>query len=90
MFSLSGAHIALPWKILINIQDNAQLPNVDTETGERDKAVPYKPLMKFRAEVDQKGVMKPWLGCNGVPHGQGVVSVGDMVSVTSMKKAIPR
>ena len=61
-----------------------QLPNVCTETGIRDNAVPYKVLMKFRTGMDPQGKMKPYLGCNGVPSGEGVLRVGDVVSVTKM------
>ncbi|KAH7927258.1 hypothetical protein BV22DRAFT_1032010 [Leucogyrophana mollusca] len=55
------------------------LPNVDTETGVRDKAVPYKALMKFRRGLDPENASKPCLGCNGAPTGDGVVRVGDWV-----------
>ncbi|TFK41978.1 MOSC N-terminal beta barrel domain-containing protein [Crucibulum laeve] len=60
------------------------LPNVSPETGERDKAVPFKVLMKFRTGVDPMQKMKPCVGCNGVPDGDGVVRVGDVVFVKKM------
>ncbi|KAL1739357.1 hypothetical protein HDZ31DRAFT_49518, partial [Schizophyllum fasciatum] len=60
------------------------LPNVSPETGERDKAVPYKVLLKFRTGLHPKLKMKPCVGCNGVPQGEGVVSVGDVVWVRRM------
>jgi len=57
------------------------LPNVHPETGIRDKAVPFKVLMKFRANVDPRMKMKPCMGVNGVPTASGVVKVGDRVRV---------
>ncbi|KAJ7155932.1 MOSC N-terminal beta barrel domain-containing protein [Mycena crocata] len=56
------------------------LPNVDPEKGERDKAVPYKTLMKFRKGFDPQNKMKACLGCNGVPLGVGWCEVGDAVA----------
>ncbi|KAJ7687348.1 MOSC domain-containing protein [Mycena rosella] len=60
------------------------LPNISPETGERDKAVPYKTLMKFRMGFDRdpQFKMKACLGCNGVPLGAGEVKVGDWVAAT--------
>ncbi|TCD68300.1 hypothetical protein EIP91_011159 [Steccherinum ochraceum] len=55
------------------------LPNVDTKTGERDTAVPYKVMMKFG--IDRTRSNKPMFGCNGVPEGNGVIRVGDRVTV---------
>ncbi|KAH8119736.1 hypothetical protein DFH11DRAFT_1685253 [Phellopilus nigrolimitatus] len=63
------------------------LPNVDPETGLRDKAVPYKVLMKFRAGKDPERLRAPCFGCNGVPSGSGMVRVGDSVTVL---KFVPR
>ncbi|KAF8079183.1 MOSC N-terminal beta barrel domain-containing protein [Lyophyllum atratum] len=60
------------------------LPNVSPTTGERDKAVPYKVIMKFRTGLDPVEKMKPCVGCNGVPAADGVVSVGDVVYVKKM------
>jgi len=57
------------------------LPNVSPETGEADKAVPYKVLMKFRTGLDPTAMMKPYVGCNAVPDAEGVVKVGDVVFV---------
>ncbi|KAF8868096.1 MOSC domain-containing protein [Infundibulicybe gibba] len=57
------------------------LPNVSPDTGERDPAVPYKILMKFRTGIDPADKMKPCVGCNAVPAASGVVSVGDVVIV---------
>ncbi|KAJ6463749.1 hypothetical protein DFH09DRAFT_1226904 [Mycena vulgaris] len=56
------------------------LPNVSPETGERDRAVPYKTLMKFRTGFDPQNKMKPCVGCNGVPLGVGEITVGDRVA----------
>lgn len=58
------------------------LPNVDPEDGTRDKAVPFKVLMKFRTGLDPENMRSPCFGCNGVPRGDGVVCVGDDVAVT--------
>lgn len=57
------------------------LPNVSPETGIRDKAVPFKVLMKYRTGVDSVEKMAPCMGCNGVPLGSGELKVGDVVSV---------
>ncbi|EAU92323.1 hypothetical protein CC1G_00542 [Coprinopsis cinerea okayama7 len=64
------------------------LPNVSPETGERDAAVPYKVLMKFRTGLDPKQKLKPCVGCNAVPGGNGVVSVGDWVFVKKVSKPL--
>ena len=58
-----------------------QLPNVDPQTGVRDAAVPYKVIMKFRTGVAPEDANKPCFGANGVPGGNGVIRVGDRVSV---------
>ena len=58
-----------------------QLPNVDTVTGTRDAAVPYKVLLKFRRNKDPARMSKPCFGCNAVVGGEGVVRVGDRVEV---------
>jgi hypothetical protein len=60
------------------------LPNVSPDTGERDKAVPYKVIMKFRTGVDPIQKMKPCVGCNGVAFGKGVYRVGDQVKVKKL------
>ncbi|KAI0814790.1 MOSC N-terminal beta barrel domain-containing protein [Irpex lacteus] len=57
------------------------LPNVDVKTGIRDAAVPYKVIMKIRSGVDANNMNKACFGCNGVPSGNGVVRVGDIVRV---------
>ncbi|KAJ7459038.1 hypothetical protein B0H11DRAFT_2060107 [Mycena galericulata] len=56
------------------------LPNISPETGERDAAVPYKTLMKFRTGFDPQNQMKPCVGCNGVPSANGEIRVGDVVA----------
>lgn len=58
-----------------------QLPNVDTVTGIRDAAVPYKLLMTFRTGKDPRDFSKPCFGVNGIIDGHGVVRVGDVVTV---------
>ena len=54
---------------------------MDTKTGVRDAAVPYKVIMKFRSGKDPTRMNKPCFGCNGVPWGSGVVKVGERVFV---------
>ena len=54
---------------------------MDTATGVRDPAIPYKVLMKFRVGKDPAQMSKPCFGCNGVPLGTGTVRVGDFVHV---------
>ncbi|KAK7047365.1 hypothetical protein VNI00_006596 [Paramarasmius palmivorus] len=60
------------------------LPNVSPETGIRDQAVPYKVLMKTRLGADPKNKWKPCCGCNGVPLGEGTITVGDAVMIRSL------
>jgi len=60
------------------------LPNVSPQTGERDKAVPFKALMKFRTGLDPTYKLKPCVGCNGVPAGDGVITVGNWVYIKKM------
>ncbi|OSD01165.1 hypothetical protein PYCCODRAFT_1413093 [Trametes coccinea BRFM310] len=57
------------------------LPNVDTTSGTRDAAVPYKVLLKFRRNKDPARMSKPCFGCNAVVGGEGIVRVGDRVEV---------
>ena len=61
-----------------------QLPNVSPETGIRDKAVPFKVLMKFRSNVDPRMKRQPCMGVNGVSAGSGVVKVGQWVEVKKL------
>jgi len=82
--SHDGGHHAegtTPTIILVSKCARCLLPNVDTETGKRDPAVPYKILMKTRTGKDQLDLSKPCFGCNGIFGGHGKVSVGDLVSV---------
>ncbi|KAK0208993.1 MOSC N-terminal beta barrel domain-containing protein [Desarmillaria ectypa] len=60
------------------------LPNVSPDTGVRDTAVPYKVLMKVRTGIDPANKMKPCVGCNGVPLGEGVIRLGDKVIIKRM------
>ncbi|KAH7886257.1 MOSC N-terminal beta barrel domain-containing protein [Phlebopus sp. FC_14] len=60
------------------------LPNVDTSTGIRDNAVPYKAMMKFRRGLDPARVSAPCFGCNGILTGEGTVRVGNWVHVRKM------
>lgn len=70
-----------PQPLLTRTKITFQLPNVDTETGTRDAAVPYKILMKTRTGKDQLDPSKPCFGCNGIFGGHGKVRVGDLVSI---------
>ncbi|KAJ7269364.1 hypothetical protein B0H12DRAFT_34540 [Mycena haematopus] len=60
------------------------LPNISPETGEMDKAVPYKTLQKFR-RVDPTMPMKSCVGTNACPQGEGVVRVGDCAKIVPSK-----
>ncbi|KAF7307260.1 Rotamase-domain-containing protein [Mycena indigotica] len=64
---------------LVSKCNRCLLPNVDPVKGERDKAVPYKIIMKFRTGVDPVNKMKPCVGVNAVPLSEGEVRVGDVV-----------
>ncbi|KAL4070478.1 hypothetical protein J3A83DRAFT_4358656 [Scleroderma citrinum] len=57
------------------------MPNVDTVTGIRDNAVPYKAMITFRKGLDPARVNFPCLGCNGIFTREGVMRVGDQVHV---------
>ncbi|KAJ3769081.1 hypothetical protein FB446DRAFT_813458 [Lentinula raphanica] len=70
-----------PGILLVSKCVRCLLPNVCPDSGTRDKAVPYKVLMKFRIGLDPKNKMKPCVGCNGVPLGSGMIKVGDRVIV---------
>lgn len=58
-----------------------QLPNVSPDTGVKDKAVPFKVLMKVRTGVDPANKWNACLGCNAVPLMDGEIRVGDRVLV---------
>ncbi|KAJ6520190.1 MOSC N-terminal beta barrel domain-containing protein [Mycena sanguinolenta] len=55
------------------------LPNIAPDSGEMDKAIPYKVLQKFR-RVDSTAPSKSCVGANGCPQGEGTVRVGDAVT----------
>ncbi|CUA67453.1 hypothetical protein RSOLAG22IIIB_03101 [Rhizoctonia solani] len=57
------------------------LPDVDTITGIRDKAVPSRVIAKFR-QVEPNTA--PCFGMNGVPQSSGVIKVGDSVKVLNV------
>ncbi|KAG6810803.1 hypothetical protein H0H92_010281 [Tricholoma furcatifolium] len=61
-----------------------ELPNVSPETGIRDKAVPFKVIMKFRTGLHPDEMLAPCVGVNGVMNGSGIINVGDVVYVTKM------
>ncbi|KAG6831279.1 hypothetical protein H0H93_013807 [Arthromyces matolae] len=74
---------------LVSYCPRCLLPNVSPQTGERDKAVPYKVLSKFRAGMDPSQKLIPCVGCNGVFTGCGTVNVGDIVYVKKMLTSTP-
>lgn len=68
-----------------------QLPNVDQDTGERDKQEPLQTLKKTRAYVDEGAGSNPCLGMQMVPllkdeMGSESLAVGDNVEVLEMGK----
>ncbi|KAF9041165.1 hypothetical protein BDP27DRAFT_1347363 [Rhodocollybia butyracea] len=76
-----------PGILLVSKCARCLLPNVCPETGVRDKAVPYKILMKFRIGIDRQNKMAPCVGCNGVPLGNGMIEVGDSVNIRKIGTA---
>ncbi|KAF8602395.1 hypothetical protein BDV93DRAFT_474663 [Ceratobasidium sp. AG-I] len=59
------------------------LPNVDTRTGVRDNAVPFKVITKFRRVEPEKGATACF-GVNAVAQTSGVFRVGDRVKILSV------
>ncbi|CAE6488842.1 unnamed protein product [Rhizoctonia solani] len=57
------------------------LPNIDTTTGIRDKAVPFKVITKFR-QVEPEST--PCFGMNAVAQSPGILKVGDSVRVLTV------
>jgi uncharacterized protein YcbX len=37
--------------------------------------------MKFRSGLNEKGKLLPFVGCNAVPAGEGIIRVGDAVHI---------
>jgi hypothetical protein len=66
---------------LVSKCTRCMLPNVHPETGIRDKAVPFKVLMKHRRGLDPTQPSQSCLGCNGVLTANGVLKVGDWIHV---------
>jgi uncharacterized protein YcbX len=64
-----------------------KLPNVDPTTGVRDAAVPFKPLIKTRRGLAPEVPGGACFGVNAVPRKEGVVRVGDVVTVMSWAEA---
>ncbi|KAG6855239.1 hypothetical protein H0H87_006338 [Tephrocybe sp. NHM501043] len=62
------------------------LPNVSPDSGERDSAVPFKVLMKFRTGLVPSNKLGPCVGHYGVFRENGVISVGDVVYVKKLVK----
>jgi len=77
-----GSMPAAPIIQMVSPCTRCLLPNISPETGERDKAVPYKTLMKFRTGFDPQDKMKPCVGRNGVPLGVGEIRVGDRIAAS--------
>lgn len=59
------------------------LPNIDPSDGVRNMSIPSKPLSKFRTGLDPGRTDDSCFGCNAVGLTSGVMSVGDVVSVTT-------
>ncbi|QRV80349.1 importin-9 [Ceratobasidium sp. AG-Ba] len=59
------------------------LPNVDTNTGIRDNAVPFKVITRFR-RVDSEPGSTACFGVNGVTQASGVFRLGDRLRVLSI------
>uniref|UniRef100_A0A0W0G8A3 MOSC domain-containing protein n=1 Tax=Moniliophthora roreri TaxID=221103 RepID=A0A0W0G8A3_MONRR len=76
-----GPDPATPRILVVGKCTRCLLPNVSPETGEKDKAVPFKVIMKFRMGVDSNHKNKACVGSWGVPLQDGVVTVGDEVSI---------
>jgi len=60
-----------------------QVPNVDPETGIKNKEEPWNTLMQFR-NVDAGNKYKPCFGMLCVPREEGMVRVGDVLEVTEV------
>ncbi|KAK0199089.1 MOSC N-terminal beta barrel domain-containing protein [Armillaria mellea] len=84
----SGPVLDAPGILIVSKCVRCLLPNVSPDTGVRDKAVPYKVLMKVRTGIDPANKMKPCVGCNGVPLGEGVIRLGDKVVIRRMVESI--
>jgi len=54
---------------------------VDPKTGERNLAVPSKPLGVFRKGLDPARKGDSCFGCNAIPAESGILRIGDVVSV---------
>jgi uncharacterized protein len=57
----------------------------DQQTGSRDGANPMPAMGRIRMSADRR-VPGPLFGWNAVPRGEGVVSVGDAVTVLGMRE----
>ncbi|KAF8727515.1 ARM repeat-containing protein, partial [Rhizoctonia solani] len=68
---------------LVKRCDRCLLPNIDTTTGVRDNAVPFKVISKFRQVEPTKGVTACF-GMNAVVQNPGVLKVGDSVRVLNV------
>ncbi|KAF2020923.1 MOSC-domain-containing protein [Aaosphaeria arxii CBS 175.79] len=61
-----------------------QVPNVDTESGEKNPRQPWDTLMKYR-RIDEGITFKPCFGMLCVPRGEGMeIRVGDTLEVTEV------
>ncbi|CEL56074.1 hypothetical protein RSOLAG1IB_07527 [Rhizoctonia solani AG-1 IB] len=59
------------------------LPNIDTTTGIRDNAVPFKVISKFRQVEPEKGT-SACFGMNAITQSSGLLKVGDSVRVLNV------
>ena len=60
-----------------------QVPNVDPDTGVKNREEPWNTLMRFR-NIDEGNVHKPAFGMLCVPRRDGLVKVGDTLEVLEM------
>lgn len=66
---------------LVSKCTRCMLPNIDPASGVRNMAIPSKPMLQFRKGLAPPNTSNSCFGCNAVPAGSGVISVGDIVSV---------
>ncbi|TID16769.1 Molybdenum cofactor sulfurase [Venturia nashicola] len=60
-----------------------QVPNVDPDTGVKNKKQPWNKLMEYR-RVDEGITFKPCFGMLCVPREEGEISVGDTFEITEV------
>lgn len=61
--------------------DDVSFDAVDPKSGDRNMAIPSKPMLVYRKGLSPDNLECSCFGCNAVAAGSGTVSVGDAVSV---------